>query len=221
MNSAIARWMMFAMLAIAAYCAWSAAAIAVSLGPFGGPGWRWYRVLPMLAPFAWRSALAAYVLWLLRRAPKVLQTAAAEDDGKAACARGDYDHAIQCFDRALKATPSSASILCERAWAYRLKGEFDLALADYDRAIRRKPNRAYAFAGRGVVHMEYKADYDQAIKDFNQALRLKPRYAYAFAGRGNAHYLEGRRRAGDRRLYGGDPPGAEGSPKTTIIVHSP
>lgn len=51
-------------------------------------------------------------------------------------ARGDYKAAVEALTAALKATPSSASVLMQRAAAYQQLGEFGRALADTDAALK-------------------------------------------------------------------------------------
>src|SRR5208282_3609343 len=104
--------------------------------------------------------------------------------------KGDYDHAVEDFGKALEIDPKSSVILSARGAAYRAKGDLDHALADYDAAIAAKPKDAYAFAGRaGVRHA--KGELDAAIADYTQAITLNKRLGAAYGGRAAAWRAKG------------------------------
>lgn len=56
--------------------------------------------------------------------------------------------------------------------------EYDKALATFAEVIRQHPRSAYAYLGRGEVHVA-RGDFDRAIADFDEAVRLDPKNAYA------------------------------------------
>jgi tetratricopeptide (TPR) repeat protein len=59
--------------------------------------------------------------------------------------KGDYDRAIQDYDRAVSLDPKNFLAFNNRGFAYGGKGNFDRAIQDYDQAISRNPNAALAF----------------------------------------------------------------------------
>lgn len=103
---------------------------------------------------------------------------------------GEYDRAIQDYDRALKLTPQFAQAVFNRGNALDEKGQFDRAIQDYDQAIKLNPNYAMAFNNRGYVWDE-RHDFDRAIKDYDRAIDLNPQYAQAFNNRGVAYAHKG------------------------------
>ena len=59
--------------------------------------------------------------------------------GNAHTAKGDYDRAIQDFDKSIKLDPAYAKAFNNRGAAYLRKGEYDLALKSFDEAIKLNP----------------------------------------------------------------------------------
>jgi tetratricopeptide (TPR) repeat protein len=87
--------------------------------------------------------------------------------------KGQYDRAIQDYDRAINIYPNHASAFFNRGNAYDRKGQGDRAFQDYDQAIRLNPNDTFAFVNRGAAYAD-KGQYDRAVQDFHQAIKLKP-----------------------------------------------
>ena len=69
-------------------------------------------------------------------------------------AEGEYDEAIACFTKALKARRKSPEAYCNRGTAYSEKGEHDKAIADLSKAIELNPEFADAYYNRAVVHYQ-------------------------------------------------------------------
>ena len=118
--------------------------------------------------------------------------------GNAALNQQDYDHAIECYNRALALNPNLHSELNprlagaynNRGLAYDNKGEYDQAIADYAKALELNPKLALAYNNRGNAHNN-KGEYDQAIADYAKALELNQDYALAYYNRGNAYNNKG------------------------------
>src|SRR5882672_8492048 len=89
-------------------------------------------------------------------------------------ATGEYDSAIQDFDRSIQLNPKSASTFINRGIAYKNKGQFDRAIADYDQALVLQPDSAIAYTDRGLAY-EKKEQYDRALQDYDKAINLDPR----------------------------------------------
>lgn len=104
--------------------------------------------------------------------------------------KGDWDHAVADFGKALELDPKSAVILSSRGAAYRGKGDFDHALADYDAAIAAQPKDSAAHVGRGGVYY-VKGDYDRALADYDEAVKLAPKNAAAYVSRAIAWRQKG------------------------------
>jgi tetratricopeptide (TPR) repeat protein len=103
---------------------------------------------------------------------------------------GQYDRAIQNFDRAIRVNPKYTAAYYNRGAAYMRKGDRDRAIQDFARAITLDPKLDAAFVSRGLVYF-IKGEYDHAIADFDHAIQLKPKSAEAFYLRGMARSNNG------------------------------
>jgi tetratricopeptide (TPR) repeat protein len=99
--------------------------------------------------------------------------------GSAYSSIGDYDHAIQDFNRSITLNPSYGQAYLDRGIAYSNKGDFDSAIQDFSQTIRLTPSNAIAYGNRGVAYSS-KGDYDHAIEDFNLAKNIDSSYALVF-----------------------------------------
>jgi tetratricopeptide (TPR) repeat protein len=91
---------------------------------------------------------------------------------------GEFDKAIEHYDKALELRPDLLETYFNRGLAYTRKGLYDRALEDLSQVIELNPNLPEAYYTRGLVH-EYKLEYDLAILDYNQALEVDPTYSKA------------------------------------------
>ncbi len=64
--------------------------------------------------------------------------------GLAYARKGEYDHAIQDYDEALRINPTYVAAFSNRGIAYAHKGDYDRGIQDLDQALRLKPNDASA-----------------------------------------------------------------------------
>ena len=114
--------------------------------------------------------------------PKRLATAF-NNRGVAYKVKGEYDRALEDYDRAILLNPSFANAYNNRGVIYRLKGEYDRAIKDYDEAIWLDSNVPASFYNRGIAYSETQ-DYDNALGDFDVVLRFNPKNALALYARG-------------------------------------
>jgi len=91
---------------------------------------------------------------------------------------GQFDKAIECYDRAIKLSPKYSLAYNNRGIAYAEKGMYERAIADFDVAIKLRPNFELAYANRGAAYVA-KGDYARAIRDLDAAIRLNPKYTTA------------------------------------------
>jgi tetratricopeptide (TPR) repeat protein len=96
--------------------------------------------------------------------------------------KGDPDHAIADFDRAILAEPKYVNAYNNRSIAYRNKGNFDRAISDATEAINLDQSYAPAWGTRGTAY-ELKGDLDRAIADLDEAIKLDPQLAAAYNSR--------------------------------------
>ena len=107
--------------------------------------------------------------------------------GLSAADKGDFDKAIQNYDKAIEIKPDFFGAYNSRGIAYGEKDDFDTAIQNYDKAIEIKPDYAEAYNNRGVAYGE-KDDFDTAIQNYDKAIEIKPRLAGAYYGRGIAYF---------------------------------
>ena len=101
--------------------------------------------------------------------------------------KGDADHAIADYDKAIQLKPDlAAAAYTNRGLIYAGQGDIDRAIADYDKAIQLEPDFTVAYNDRGIAYA-YQGDYDRAIADFDQAIQLEPDYASAYNNRGSTY----------------------------------
>jgi len=113
------------------------------------------------------------------------------DRGTAYYNKGDYDLAIQDYDRAIRLHPNDTSLYVARGDAYKKKSDYDRAIQDFNEAIQLNSNYERAYYDRGSDYID-KDDYDRAIQDFDEAIHLNDANAYnnrgvAYLKRGGAH----------------------------------
>src|ERR1700751_2172855 len=96
--------------------------------------------------------------------------------------KGDNDHAIADYTKAIEANSQYADAYAGRGIVYQIKGDNDHAIADYTKAIDIDPQNANAYVGRGMVY-RLKDDSDRAVADFTRAIAINPRSAIAHFNR--------------------------------------
>lgn len=100
--------------------------------------------------------------------------------------KGEFDKAIEQFNKAIELNPNSAGLYNNRGVSYFRKQNFDQAIRDYNKAIELNPNHFLAYYLRGLVY-QIKGNYTQAIKDFTKAIELQPSYTSIYSNRSNAY----------------------------------
>jgi tetratricopeptide (TPR) repeat protein len=89
---------------------------------------------------------------------------------------GEYEEAIECFNRAIELNPNDADAYNCRGFVYYYYyylGQHERAIKDFSKAIKLDPNNADAYFFRGSVYGQLK-QYEKAIEDFNRAIELNP-----------------------------------------------
>jgi class 3 adenylate cyclase len=98
---------------------------------------------------------------------------------------GEYDCAIEDFDKVLQFNPGNVTALNNRCWSRAIIGRLSEALADCDEALRLRPSFSGALDSRGLVRLKL-GHFDQAIADYDRALRRNAKQAESWYGRGIA-----------------------------------
>jgi tetratricopeptide (TPR) repeat protein len=115
--------------------------------------------------------------------------------------RGQFDAAIELYDKALKVSAGNVDALVNKATALQTKGDLDNAIACYESAIKLAPNNMSAQQGLKTATAErldkiaadsYKAGGDffsagkfkEALNSFEQVLKVNPDDSVAHFSRG-------------------------------------
>ncbi len=99
---------------------------------------------------------------------------------------GEYDRAIECFDRSIELKDDFAPTYNNRGIAYHNLGQYDDAIADYTRALELSPSYWEVLNNRGISYKSF-GRYGKAILDFDRALELNPVCSVAYNSRGVAY----------------------------------
>jgi lipoprotein NlpI len=97
--------------------------------------------------------------------------------GNAYRAKGDPDHAIADYDKAVQLDSKDKMAYLGRANAHAAKGDFDRAIADYDEGIRLDPKDARAYRQRAVVNLKA-GSLTQSLVDLDQSRELDSKDSY-------------------------------------------
>ncbi len=105
------------------------------------------------------------------------------DCGNTFLEKGNWERAIQAFDRAIELNPNDAIAFFNRGYAKSELNWKKRAIRDYDRAIELDPNDVRAFANRGNAKSDL-GWHAKALEDYNRAIELDPNDVLAFTNRG-------------------------------------
>jgi lipoprotein NlpI len=104
--------------------------------------------------------------------------------------KGDFDAAIDSFNKALQLNPQFAPAFENRGESHMKQGELTDAITDFSKALQIQPEYDAAFFHRGLAEAG-NGDFNSAITDFNRTIELQPESSEAFLERGRAKYLKG------------------------------
>jgi Flp pilus assembly protein TadD len=111
--------------------------------------------------------------------------------GRGLAARGRYEEALACYDRALAIKGAIPQILTNRGRALRNLDRLDEAETSLREALRLKPDFATAHNELGRV-LDFLGRFEEAEVSVRTALRLRPEYALAHSNLGYILYHLGR-----------------------------
>ncbi|MCX7704306.1 MAG: protein kinase, partial [Planctomycetota bacterium] len=97
---------------------------------------------------------------------------------------GDYDGAIEDYNKALELDPENADAYGNRGFARSATGDYDGAIKDFNKAIELSPTDALAYAGRGFAKAA-RGDYEGAIRDCDKAIEFDSKLVAAYVCRGD------------------------------------
>ncbi len=105
--------------------------------------------------------------------------------------QGDYNQAIDIYNKLISMAPNIPDLYSNLANIYYIKGEFDLAISNYQTAITLNPNKAWTSViaqTMGFVYQENKSDPDAAISAYQTAYVLTPDDIDIYVNLGSAFY---------------------------------
>jgi tetratricopeptide (TPR) repeat protein len=102
--------------------------------------------------------------------------------------RGDFEHAIEDYDRAIKY--GSTLVVENRAMTRYQAGEYEQAVSDFSTALNREPADPFFYAHRGLAHAAL-GETAAANTDCDHAISSSPTNAHLHDVRGVAHTLLG------------------------------
>jgi Tfp pilus assembly protein PilF len=103
--------------------------------------------------------------------------------GMASEATGQYDQALDDFNRIFPIEPNNAMAFAARCNVRVMMGDTDQALVDCNHALALSPSKAEYLGVRGFVYLKT-GRFAEAQADFDMSLGLKPNLASALYGRG-------------------------------------
>lgn len=114
--------------------------------------------------------------------------------GNEAIDKKNYEEAIACFDKSIKADAREPNAWYNRALVKSWMKQYEAAIADFDQVIRLQPDLPEAFNLRGNLRRKI-TDYDGAMEDFSQAISLDKDLAVAWYNRASLYQLLGQKRS--------------------------
>ena len=111
--------------------------------------------------------------------------------GRGLAARGRYEEALACYDRALAIRGDIPQIFANRGRALRNLDRLDEAETSFREALRLEPDFANAHHELGNV-LDFLGRFEEAEASVRTALRLQPENALAHSALGNILYRLGR-----------------------------
>jgi tetratricopeptide (TPR) repeat protein len=124
------------------------------------------RNMPPGTYYIWKDV----VLQFATRA-SVGEALAPARQGNEYLAKGQFDHAIAEYSRAIQMAPDAARYYNARAWAYLKAGKPTQGLPDVRKALELAPHDARALDTRGSI-FEALGRREEAIRDFRRAISL-------------------------------------------------
>jgi tetratricopeptide (TPR) repeat protein len=136
----------------------------------------------------------AQLVALLEGSTRLPATVLTADDyltrGDAYYEAGDYQQALDAYNRALELRPDDPDTLNNRGNALGKLERHEQALKDYNRALELEPHDPDTLSNHGAA-LANVGRHEDALKDFNRALELRPDHPDALYNRGLALHRAG------------------------------
>jgi len=119
--------------------------------------------------------------------------------GGAYLKKGEYDLAVQDFNKAISLDSKNSIAYTGRASAYYKKELYEKAIADCNRSLEIYSGSPETYAVRGDAYRGM-SEYDLSIKDFNKAIEIDPGEAKYYLGRSRALKAKGQIQAAGKDM---------------------
>ena len=93
--------------------------------------------------------------------------------------QGQYQQAIEDYDKAIELDPNDGRAYYNRGNSYSRQGQYQQAIDDYDKVIELDPNDAEPYSDRGSSYHRL-GQNERAIEDYDEAIKLDPDNAEAY-----------------------------------------
>ena len=92
---------------------------------------------------------------------------------------GDYNGAVECFNKAIELNPALDMAYCNLGAIYSSSGNFDKAAEYFNNAVKLNSQNDLAWNNLGLLYKQ-QGQYNQAVEYYNKALELNPKNSTAW-----------------------------------------
>ena len=138
----------------------------------------------------WKNSLTLWNYVINKTSPRL--THAYNNRGNAFFAIGQFDRAIEDFNKEIVLNPSYGKAYYNRGVAYLKAGLFDNAIASFNKALEINPSDTDIYINRGVSYAGI-GQQDRALEDFNTGIGFNLNHAAAYLNRGILYVATGNR----------------------------
>jgi protein O-mannosyl-transferase len=128
----------------------------------------------------WKNSLSLWT-YVIEKDPTV--SLAYNNRGLTYDDMGQFDKAIEDFDKAIMLDPSDHKAYTNRGMLYGKMGRFDKAIEDFEKAIALAPSHPAAYNNLGIAYAKTGL-IDKAIEQFSKAILVDQGQAMAYYNRG-------------------------------------
>ncbi len=134
-----------------------------------------FEALEAHSEHQYKKAIQIYTQILKQRLKPVIRSIIYNHRGMAYFVMGDYEKALNDFNRALKFDAQNLRALNNRGSTQRMLKNYDRALDDFHKSLEMDSYQHETYHMRALTYFDL-MDYPSALNDCNKALSLKPDY---------------------------------------------